>query len=224
MMATQDAHARTRTRRSARPGLDRERVLRAALALIDREGLEALTMRHLGAELGVEAMSIYNHVPDKEAILDGVCEIVLAEMPVPAGEGTWTERLRRGAIRFRELGLRHRNAFPLFATRPIGAHASSRALAESTLAVLRDAGFDPASAIMVYRTLVRYVLGFVLAEVAARPPERRPGAAADAADPLFADMLAGLEDDPEVLFTFGLDVLLDGFAARLRERPAEGPD
>lgn len=216
-MATQDAHARSRGRRGGRAGLDRERVLRAALALIDRDGLDALSMRRLGAELGVEAMSIYNHVPDKEAILDGVCEVVLAELPAPEGTGSWTARLRLGAIRFRELGLRHRNAFPLFATRPIGAHASSRALAEATLAVLREAGFDAASAIMAYRTLVRYVLGFVLAEVAAAPHGRPAAAAApDPAHPLFAEMLAGLEDDdPEALFTFGLDVLLAGLAARL---------
>jgi AcrR family transcriptional regulator len=207
----------TARRGRGRAGLDRDRVLRAALALIDREGLDALSMRRLGAELGVEAMSIYNHVPDKEAILDGVCEIVLAELVVPDAGGTWTARLRRGAIRFRELGLRHRNAVPLFATRPIGAHASSRAVAEATLAVLQEAGFDPAEAIMAYRTLVRYVLGFVLAEVAAEPGgSAAAGPAADPADPLFDELLAEVEhDDPDALFTFGLDVLLAGLAARL---------
>lgn len=219
-MATQDAHG---TRGRGRARLDRDRVLRAALALVDRDGLGALSMRRLGAELGVEAMSIYNHVPDKEAILDGVCEVVLAELTPVADEGPWRTRARRQAIRFRELGLRHRNVFPLFATRPIGAYASTRALAETSLGNLEEAGFDRAVAVMAYRTMVRYVLGFVLAEIAAPLPAGAAAAASSEDSPMFAELMAGLGDDPDALFRFGLDVLLDGLAARLVDSGDRAP-
>ncbi|MDQ3303151.1 MAG: TetR family transcriptional regulator, partial [Actinomycetota bacterium] len=75
--------------------LSRRRVLEAAVGLADREGLEALSMRRLGRELGVEAMSLYNHVPNKEALLDGMVEVLLAEMEVSvSGKQGWEERVR----------------------------------------------------------------------------------------------------------------------------------
>ncbi len=209
--------------RGARARLDRDRVLAAALALVDREGLDALSMRRLGAELGVEAMSIYNHVPDKGAILDGLCEVMLAELGDGGVEGDWREVARVQCVRFREVGRRHPAAFSLFSTRPIGAYASARDLSEAMLSGLRAAGFDRATAIMAYRTVVRYVLGFVLAEVAVRTEGTGGGApVSERAHPLFAEMLVALrDDDADGLFTFGLDVLLDGLAARLHAPPAE---
>lgn len=191
-------------------------VLRAALDVVDREGLDALSMRRLGVELGVEAMSLYNHVPDKGAILDGLCEVMLGELGDPPAGGDWRARARAQTHRFREVGLRHPNAFPLLATRPIGAYDATRDMSEATLAGLRDAGFDRVTAIMAYRTLVRYTLGFVLAEVGARGELASDPAPVEPTDhPLFAEMLATVRaDDSGALFEFGLDVLLDGLDAK----------
>src|ERR1700752_3994184 len=83
--------------------LSRERVLRAALGLADSGGIEALTMRKLGQELGVEAMSLYNHVANKDDIVDGITELVLAEIEVPAGGPDWQTEIRRTAISSHEV-------------------------------------------------------------------------------------------------------------------------
>ena len=81
-----------------RPTLTRERVLRAAVALADEQGLDALTMRALGGALGVQAMSLYNHVADKDAILDGIVERVVAEIQVPSAADPWRTAMRRRAL------------------------------------------------------------------------------------------------------------------------------
>ena len=83
--------------------MSRRRVLEEALRFADREGLEALTMRKLGAELGVEAMSLYNHVPNKGALLDGMVEVLLGELEIPLRNQDWEERIREGYRAFRRL-------------------------------------------------------------------------------------------------------------------------
>src|SRR3712207_4723720 len=85
---------------------------------VDREGLETLSMRKLGADLGVEAMSLYNHVPNKNALLDGMVEVLLGELRVPPENHDWEERIREGWRSFRRLAHEHPNVFPLFLTRP----------------------------------------------------------------------------------------------------------
>src|SRR6266540_6177235 len=91
-------------------GLSRERVLQAGLRLVDREGVDALTMRRLGKELGVEAMSLYGHVANKQDLLDGVVECVYAELPqCSLMSGPWHERLRSVAHRIRQVLLHHPN-------------------------------------------------------------------------------------------------------------------
>src|SRR5438093_11382630 len=97
----------TEAARSHRQPLTRQRIVRAALRVMDQEGLEAVTMRRIGRELGVEAMSLYNHVRDKEDILDSICEEVVAEFnPSPIDD--WREALREGAREYRQLLLTHR--------------------------------------------------------------------------------------------------------------------
>src|SRR3712207_8923049 len=81
--------------------LSRRRVLEAAVRFADREGLEALSMRKLGADLGVEAMSLYNHVPNKDALLDGMVEVLLGELEVPSEKAGWEERVREAYRGFR---------------------------------------------------------------------------------------------------------------------------
>src|SRR5437870_5886259 len=90
-----------------RPHLSRKRILRAALQVMDQEGLEAVTMRRLGRELGVEAMSLYNHVKDKEAILEGILEVVMAEFEFPEETGDWEADVRAGARAWRRLMIAH---------------------------------------------------------------------------------------------------------------------
>src|ERR671913_1313899 len=101
-----------------RQPLSRQRILEAAVRFVDREGLEALSMRKLGSELGVEAMSLYNHVPNKDALLDGMVEVLLGELEVPAESQSWEERIRQGYGAFRRLAHRHPNVFPLLVNRP----------------------------------------------------------------------------------------------------------
>src|SRR5919112_3249419 len=101
-----------------RQPLSRRRILEAAVRFADREGLEALSMQKLGSELGVEAMSLYNHVPNKDALLDGMVEVLLGELEVPPEDDSWDERIREGYRSFRRLAHEHPNVFPLLVNRP----------------------------------------------------------------------------------------------------------
>jgi TetR/AcrR family tetracycline transcriptional repressor len=102
-----------------RRSVSRARILRTALALVDREGLDALTMRRVAAQLQVGAMSLYYYVPNKEAILDGVFDLVIAKADLPTGEVSAAEWIRGAAQGFRRLALQHPRTFPLLASRPI---------------------------------------------------------------------------------------------------------
>jgi len=151
-------------RRRARRPLDRDTILTAAVALVDREGLAALNMRALASSLGVGTMSLYHHVPNKEALLDGVVEVLLAgiEVPDPAS-GTWDERASRMARSLRAVAMRHPNCIPLLVTRPFSTEGSLGAC-EAAFGVLAEAGLDPEHALVAFRTIVAYVLGFVTME------------------------------------------------------------
>ena len=191
---------------SERPRLNRDAVLRAAQAIIDERGLDACTMRAVAAELGVEAMSLYWHVPNKEALLDGVIELMIAEMDVDyAADGDWMSALRTSARTFRRVVLRHRNALPLLATRPLPAYAAASRMAEDSIASLEAAGFDRPTAIRCARTVSRYVMGFTFGERA--PDEAPPPSDSPALDELLKSVAA---DDQEELFEFGLETMLKG--------------
>ena len=97
-----------------REPLTRERIVEAALRLMDAEGLDAVTMRRIGRELGVEAMSLYNHVEDKEDILDGICELVMSEFAFPEPAEDWAESCRRAARSWRQLLKDHPDVMRLF--------------------------------------------------------------------------------------------------------------
>src|SRR3954449_4035365 len=102
---------------TGRARLSRERVLRAAVALADAGGLEALTMRRLGEELGVEAMSLYKHVANKEALLDGMVDLVFAEIELPSGDADWRTAMRERAISAPPALVRHPWATALMQSR-----------------------------------------------------------------------------------------------------------
>ena len=206
--------------RPARPPLTRERILQAALALIDEHGLEWLSMRKLAAELGVEAMSLYNHVPGKGALLDGVTELLLSRLDVPlGGELDWKERVRVGARSLRALARQHPCLVPLLTTRQVRTPTALRT-AHGLLEALRHAGFDEERAAYACRTLLGYLFGFLLQELGgldqAGCPER--GGAGEP-EPLRA--LADVDHDR--LYDFGLDVILTGLERLLAERPAAAP-
>jgi AcrR family transcriptional regulator len=165
--------ARRRVRR--RSGLTRAEVLSAALALVDADGIEALTMRRLGKALGRDPMRLYRHAASKDALLDGVVESVLSELPVPAvpEDGDWEEALRRTAHAFRALALAHPHVVPLLVTRPLATPLAMRPLGtlrplEALLDLLVGAGFDGRGALHAYRLYIGFLYGHVLNELQER--------------------------------------------------------
>ncbi|SHH34917.1 TetR/AcrR family transcriptional regulator [Geodermatophilus nigrescens] len=158
-----------------RAPLDRRRILGAAIAFIDRHGLAALTMRRLGAELGVEAMALYRYVPGREQLLDGVVETVIDELygdPDVHMEaaGGWQDYLQRLAHGVRRIALAHPEVFPLVATRPPAApwvRPPLRSLrwVESFLTAMTASGFSAEAAVAAYRAYSSFLLGHLLLEV-----------------------------------------------------------
>jgi AcrR family transcriptional regulator len=144
--------------------LNRDRVLRAAIDLADEAGVESLTMRKLAKQLGVEAMSLYNHVTNKNDILDGIVEIVFSEIEMPSTVGgDWRGAMRRRAISTREALLRHRWAVGLMESRLRPGPANVR-LHDSVLGCLRQAGFSVEMAVHAYSVQDSYIYGFALQE------------------------------------------------------------
>ncbi|MEU3271191.1 TetR/AcrR family transcriptional regulator C-terminal domain-containing protein [Saccharomonospora sp. NPDC006951] len=198
-----------------RAGLSRQAVLEAALALVDREGLRALSMRRLGSELGVEAMTLYNHVSHKDALLDGLVEQVVVTPAVsPFGASSWRVGLRDFAHAFLAALRAHPNVIPLVVSRPAATSLNQRML-ESVLGSLCEAGFS------VHRALdvVHSVAGFVAGYVATTPPDDGtvPPRDLDADEfPLLAAAMCGrTPSDSSNRFDFALDAMLCGFGAAL---------
>jgi len=200
--------------------LDRRRILETAVRFVDREGLTALSMRKLGAELGVEAMSLYNHVPNKEALLDGMVEVILGELEVPPRGEDWEKRVKEAYRAFRRLAHEHPNVFPLLVTRPPDT-MDGVWLVEEFLKTLRAAGFGPETALHAFRTLSSYATGYSMAEIrgfAMEPVEAHLGARSlSAAEfPNISELGNYLEDvDRDAEFEFGLDLILSGLREKL---------
>lgn len=150
--------------------LSRELVLSTALALVDSEGLEALTMRRLGQELNRDPMSLYRYAANRAALLDGVTELVLDELAIFPEDPDWQSQLRKIAHDLRLLALRHPNVVPLLVTRPLSTPLGLRPLGtlrplEQILSLLIDAGFEPADALHVYRAYYGFLYGHILNEL-----------------------------------------------------------
>jgi AcrR family transcriptional regulator len=159
-------------------GLDRDRILTAAIAFIDEHGLSALTMRRLGAALGVEAMALYRYVPGREDLLDGVVDRVVEtlfdkddgdDIYVEDHNG-WQDYLMRLAHGVRRIALAHPSVFPLVASRPPAAPwvrppLRSLRMVESFLGTLAEAGFSDQAAVAAYRAYSSFLLGHLLLEV-----------------------------------------------------------
>jgi AcrR family transcriptional regulator len=216
----------TRASRSTRrrTPLTRERVLRAAMALADQGGFDGLTMRRLAKELGVEAMSLYNHVASKDDLLDGMVDLVFAEIePPPAGDD-WRTAMRERAISTREALGRHRWAIGLMEGRATHGPANL-ALHDAVLGCLRAAGFSLPMTVHALSVQDAYIYGFALQE-RDMSPESADDFAAEATRQM-RDYRAVLDDYPNLVevvggyvaevgydyaseFVFGLDLILDG--------------
>ncbi|HSS00130.1 MAG TPA: TetR/AcrR family transcriptional regulator C-terminal domain-containing protein [Kofleriaceae bacterium] len=141
--------------------LTREAILDAAVELLDRHGLEKLSMRRLGAALGVEAMSLYNHIPDKRELLDGIHERILLSLETPGHTRSWQAYARHQAVALHRALLAHPHAIPLFATRPAATPAAIERL-DRYLEVLLGAGFKPLDALSVVQLVAQLVVGHAM--------------------------------------------------------------
>jgi AcrR family transcriptional regulator len=219
--------SRTRERRAP---LNRERVLRAAIALADQGGFESLTMRKLAQDLGVEAMSLYNHVASKDDLLDGMVDIVFSEIEPPTTDVDWKTAMRRRAVSTREVLSRHRWAIGQMEGRATHGPANL-SLHNAVLGCLRAAGFSVESTVHAYSVQDAYIYGFALQE-RDMSPESADDFAAEAKRQMHA-YRAVLADYPHLVevvggyvaeagydsageFVFGLDLILDGLD-RLRD-------
>lgn len=205
--------------------LSRERILEAALALVDREGSEALTMRRLGAELDVAAMSLYKHVAGRDALLDGLAEVLVEGIGAPeAAEPRRT--LWQFAAGIRAVAQRHPEAFRLVGMRPLHTPKALRTV-EVVLDALRRAGLGDRDAVSAYRALVSYARGFALAEIGGFTLEATPASSGvpELPDPRLpnaselSELLA--HPDRDATFEYGLGALLDGITGT-RRRAAGG--
>ena len=209
-MAT--AGAAVPSRGGRRAVLDRDTILSAALDLVDREGLAALNMRGLAQELGVGTMSLYHHVPNKDALLDGLVEAVLHEIEIPEpGSGSWDQRAARMARSLRQVALRHPGCVPLLVTRPFTTGPALRPC-EAAFEALGEAGLDIEQALVAFRTIVAYVLGFVMMESAGFfggvGPNRDPAELMELGLPRLAELAPHLDDrDVNRDFDAGLRVV-----------------
>ena len=148
-----------------RPRLNRERVLQAGIALADEAGIEALSMRKLGEQLAVEAMSLYKHVANKDDLLDGMVDNVFAEIDKAADERNWRETIRRRAVSVRRVLKRHPWALPLMQSRT-NPGPSTLSNLDSLIGVLRGAGFSIVLTAHALSVIDAYIYGFAIQEKA----------------------------------------------------------
>jgi TetR/AcrR family transcriptional regulator, tetracycline repressor protein len=210
------------TTTAKREPLSRDRILRAALTIVDREGLDAISMRRVGEELGVEAMSLYNHVANKAAMLDGIFELVLAELPPGKRAASWTTTLRTRARALHTVLRAHPNALPLFSLRPAVTPASI-AHVEGGLDELRRAGFSADDALSALQVLVAFVVGHTVSTHSPRTSGDQSHPAyerlSESAFPRVREAARLLGDhDVEKEFELGLEAMLAGLEQRLEPR------
>jgi AcrR family transcriptional regulator len=209
-----------------RTPLTRERVLDGAMTVADRSGLAALTMRSLADELGVKPMSLYHHVANKEAILDGLVERVFAQVDLPRVGAEWRAEIRRRSHSLRAALRRHRWAIGVMESRTSPGPATLRHH-DAVIGTLRAGGFSVAMTAHAFSAIDAYVYGFALQE--ATLPFQSPDEVPEMAGSMLAAM--PVDDYPHLVemaeehvlqpgydfgeeFDFGLDLVLDGLARR----------
>lgn len=208
-----------------RAPLNRGAILEAAISMADEDGLEAVTMRRLGQRVGVEAMSLYKHVSDKDDVLAGIADRVAGEFVIPSRETDWRDSLRASYLAAHQVLMRHPWAASLLES-TLQPGPARLAYLEAVVGVLHDAGFNLLDVAHAFGALDSHLYGFTLqatslpfdvseapetaaALAEALPPEQFPNLIA------MASMVAEADDGYPLDFTFGLDLLLDGLARRL---------
>jgi AcrR family transcriptional regulator len=213
----------TTNRARRREPLTRERVLEAAVKLADQGGIESLSMRKLGQELGVEAMALYYHFASKDEVLDGSVDLVFSEIDLPASGADWKTAMRQRAISVRDVLSRHRWAIGLMESRANPGPANLRHH-DAVIGSLRASGFDMEMAAHAYSLLDSYIYGFALTKM--NLPFDTSQEIAAVAQSLLKPF--PLDEYPNLVqmitehvmkpgydygdeFEYGLDVILDGF-------------
>jgi TetR/AcrR family tetracycline transcriptional repressor len=217
--------------RAGQEPLTREGILRAALGIVDGDGMGALSMRRLAAELRVNPMSIYHHLPGKDAVVSGLVGMVFSRMRVSAPEGSgWQERVRAYARAHRDVVRAHPNLALQSVSDPAAVSEAVLLGSEPLYAALEDAGLSPAGIVQAADTLVDFIHGFALGEASnlsgefdfgpnltarleARPPEEAP-----ALRRVFGALSGtGTAYDFDKGFEAGLAILLKGIEATASE-------
>jgi AcrR family transcriptional regulator len=208
----------------SRARLTRERVLQTALRLADQGGLESLSMRKLGQELGVEAMALYYHFASKGEVLDGIIDLVFGEIELPAMGGDWKADMRRRAISLRDVLARHRWAIGLMESRRQPGPANLRHH-DAVIGSLRAGGFTMEMAAHAYSVLDGYIYGFALTKM--NLPFNATDDVAQVAETMlqpfpvneYPNLVAFITEhamrpgyDFANEFEYGLDLILDGLA------------
>ncbi len=214
------------TTAKTRRRLNRERILKAAVRFADHHGLERLSMRRVGAALGVEAMALYRHVRNKASLLDGIVETVIGEIELPrSSSGDWEEGLKQIARAVRRTAHRHPHIYPLIVVRPLNTPGSLQPI-EVVFALLHRAGFDDRAALAAWRTYAGYVDGYILNEIGGSLP--LAGGRSLRLDlrrlppdefPRITRLVAHKDTlDPDNAFEFGLDAIVAGLKHQLGRR------
>lgn len=234
MKPSKPRRLRDRRKSAVRAPLTKERALEAAVALADAQGLEGLTMRRLASALGVEAMSLYHHLPGKDAVLDGMVDLVFAEVELPVVGGAWREVMRARMSSMRAALVRHPWALRILESRATPG-ALTLAHHDAMLGCLRAAGFPLELAGHAYSVLDSYLYGFVHTEVTL--PFRGEAETFEVARGIFERLPPGAFPhlvefaqgrvlqpgyDYADEFPVGLELILEGLERRLEEsRSAE---
>ncbi len=224
--------ARATATAQRREPLTRERILQVALRLADQGGLESLSMRRLGQELGVEAMALYYHFANRDEIVDGIVDLVFGEVDLPTGDGAWKAAMRARGISLRDALLRHRWAIGLMESRAHPGPASLRHH-DAVIGSLLAGGFSMALTAHAYSVLDGYLFGFALTKL--NLPFQSGDAVAEVAQEMLApfpvdeypNLVAFITDhamqpgyDYGDEFEYGLDLVLDGLERARGSSPA----
>ena len=211
----------------ARLPLSRDRVVDAALRVMDAEGLEAVSMRRVARELGVEAMSLYHHIEDKDDLLDGLCSVVMREFRYPEDRSDWMATARFAANEWRRVLKAHPNVISVFAGRrkPM-TDVDALGPMEFALETIGRAGIEGRDAVYAFNVMGGYIMGFVMMEVGQMfgagtldtaspdPAAIAQALPADRVPSIIAALPHMAECDPDAQFDFGLELLLAGLVTR----------
>lgn len=238
MTALYNGQAEQDANRSSSGPLTLGHLVATALQIIDRDGVEALSMRRLAAALGRDPMALYRHAKNKAALLDAVVEMVLDPLAIDDTDPDWTGQLRSAARDYRRLVLTHPNVVPLLVTQPANTPLSMRPRGtlrplESTLALLTRAGFTGADALHIYRAFFGFLYGHVINELQEQELVENPDEQDDvlrlglyrlplAEFPILRSLATDLAAyDGATELERGLDILLAGLTTTLLPQPKD---